>query len=181
MKRFSQVGLSALAAAMLIASGASAATITEVLQQQFDPTVQNYYDSGYGHGAALLSWSSFASPHLFDASGHPTGSYAPPDPSFNPSWLNFQTISGSSGGGGSGSGGGTTSSTPFEHNYTLSNNNHQDWKMDFSTLVFDPTYAGTGMLVELMGTDSGPDTYKSVTLTAAQVKAGRMQIGRAHV
>jgi len=170
------IGLSALVAVILMTSAASAATITEVLSGTgpFDPTQLSFYDYGFGHVSTLLSWDSYGPSYLFNRTGHATGNFTAPDPSLNPSWLNFQVAGGNSSGGGGGGGGSSDPNTLYQHSYTLSNNNLQDWTMDFSVLIFDPEYAGGGMQVELLGSKEGADTYKAKTLTPDEVRGGMM-------
>jgi hypothetical protein len=183
MKRFAWVGLSALLAAALLAPIASAATISDVIKAQFDPTSAYYgnyglgQDNAYGQGACLLSWSSYLGDGRFDPSGHLTGNYAPPSGVSNPAWLNFNAVSNNTtpvgGGGGGGGGGGSSSATQYDHTYSLGSNTGKDWAMVFHVLIYDPTYAGEGMQVSLLGTAEG-STLKAATLTAAEVKSGEL-------
>jgi hypothetical protein len=174
MLRFSLVGMSALVAVVLMGSMASAATISEVLAGtgRFDPTQQYYLNFQIGTEFRSLDWSTIQPNGLFDPTGHRTGTYTT-DPAANPTWLDFR-VGDSSNGGGGGTGGGGTTPTQFQHSFTLARTDHLAATMDFSMLFYDPSFTGTGLLVELTGSEAGPATYKTATLSKEDVNAGMM-------
>ena len=171
MKRFGLGGLCALVLLLVVASAAPAATIYEVLSQPFNPTQQDFFALGYGHAGYLLTWNGQLNGYLFgDGAPGPDPLYGPA--AGNPDWLDFQLQSGGDGGGGGGTGGGGGMPGAIT-NYTLGNNYQGSWTMDFSVLFFDPTFTGTLVTVELLGSAQDSD-YAVKTLTAEEVLAGRM-------
>jgi hypothetical protein len=162
---------------LAMASIASAATIQEVLAAEFNPTIKKFYDpqygyggGGYGNAAYLLTWNQVNGDGTFDPNGHPG---AQPAYASNPDWLNFQTLNNGGGGGGGAGGGAGGGGGPTVTTYSLGVNRIGAWSMDFSILLFDPEFAGTGMKVELLGSASGSD-YLTKDLTPDQVKGGLM-------
>jgi hypothetical protein len=167
MKHFA-VGLCALGVLMLVSSVATAATITEVLVRDFDPTTEDFYAAGYGHTGYALTWNGPLNGNLFGA-GAPSNQFTYAPNGGNPAWLKFEDAG--SGGGGGGGGGGNP--VPGQQTFTLGNNLGGAWKMDFSVLLFDPGFTGESITVELLGSEQGSD-YAVKTLTAAEVVAGKM-------
>ena len=162
------VGVCALVLALAMSSLVQAATIQEVAATDFNPTVQDFYAAGYGHGAYYLTWNGPLNGNLFGAGAPTPGiTYAG---ATNPAWLKFETTgNGGGGGGGGGAGGGV----PMQSTFTLGNNDGGTWSMDFSVLMFDPGFIGDSVTIELIGSDPGSN-YISKDLTAAEVVAGKM-------
>ncbi len=173
MKRCMQVGLCALVAGVFTASGASAATIQQVLAADFDPTQENYVDyfGGAAPSAFMLTWEPDPANQNKAPSGHrPSGppEYGPAGG--NPAWLKFNYLGGGGGGGGGGGAGANTLST-----FTLGNEYGNAWTMDFYVLIFDEGFAGAEINVYLVGQDlANTDNSKMATVDAAEVKTGKM-------
>jgi len=168
MKRCTQVGLCALVAGVLTASGVSAATIQEVLAIPFNPIAEDFYATGYGQSAYLLTWTGSLNGNLFDEAGSPGPNFTYQPPGGNPAWLMFEAQ-----GGGGGAGGGGGPGTAIQSSFTLGNNLGGVWGMDFSVLLFDPDFTGTGITVELLGSAAGTD-YVVREVEAADVVDGMM-------
>ncbi len=164
MKRLCLGGVAGIAVVLVLAAAGPGATIQEVMAQPFNPTSTSFVGL-YGSAGYLLSWSNVAPSGLF-GDGNPTGAYA--GPGSNPSWLDFGTVS--SGGTGSGNG---SSGAGLQNTYSLGTKTSGAWEMDFSVLIFDPDFAGSSVMVELIGTAEGSD-YKAKTLDTADVNGGVM-------
>ncbi len=166
-------GLCAVGLAALMTSMASAATIQQVLADDFDPTQDNYVDyfGGMAPSAYMLTWEPDPANQNKAPSGHRPG--GPPDygpAGGNPDWLKFDYLSNGGGVGGGGGGAGNWLST-----FKLGNEYGNDWTMDFYVLIFDAGFAGEEINVYLIGEDpANPDNYKMATVEAGDVITGKM-------
>ena len=158
-----------LAAVGLLASVTSAATIQEVLAQAFDPATTDFYAAGYGQSAYYLTWNKVDGGNLFDPTGAGGAAFTQTGAA-NPAWLDFK-FAPDGGGGGGGGGGGTA--TSMRTTYTLGNNLGGAWKMDFSILFYDPSFTGTGLTAELLGSAAGSD-FATKDVSLAEINAGMM-------
>ena len=178
MKRACLGTLCAGMGVLLLAAGLHGAVITPVevgnLNPQQDDFEQYFNAKGWALAAHYLTW---------DTSG---GNLAPPGyaPSStyqggaaNPAWLDFTTTGGGGGGVGGGGGGGGAGGNldTFELAINQDPLNPQPWSMDFSVLIFDPTFAGTKINVYLIGEETTEaDNTKSATVEAADVLIGKL-------
>ena len=169
IKRLAIAGCGAMMLVLAAASWSSAANIQEVFATQFDPTIYDFYATGYGHTDYYLTWNNVGSDNLFQ-NGDPALDFAHLPPGGNPAWLDFTVMSN----GGSGGGGGGGGTGPWVSRYSLGVNNEGPWSMDFSILFYDPGFAGTGMTAELLGSVSGANTYKIKALMTDDVTGGTM-------
>lgn len=168
-------GLCAVGLAALMTSMASAATIQEVLAIPFNPTAEDFYATGYGHSAYLLTWDN-SSGNLAPAGHRPGGppEYGPAGG--NPAWLMFNYLGGGGGFDGDWGGGGA----PIEaansiSTFELGNNLGGPWSMDFSVLIYDADFTGDEVNVIVQGEDwSDPFNIRTVSLEMAEVVGGRM-------
>lgn len=161
-----------LAGILLGAPAASAVTISDVLEQDFDPTTTSPLDS-FGSSAFFLTYD--------DTMINPDGTFLPggrPGPGVglagvsNPDELIFNFVEGGGTGGGGGGGGGLPpADEPKASIYTLGNDLSGEWAMEFSMLFFDPLFAGTGVQIEIVGSEGG---IGGADLTQAEVNAGKM-------
>jgi hypothetical protein len=167
MRGFCVRGGLVLAAVCLLASVSSAATIQEVLAQAFDPSTTDFYAAGYGQSAYYLTWNKVDGGNLFDPTGAGGAAFTQTGAT-NPDWLDFKFAPDGGGGGG---GGGTA--TSMRTTYTLGNNLGGAWTMDFSILFYDPSFTGTSLTVELLGSAAGSD-FATKDVSMAEINAGMM-------
>jgi len=155
-----------LVAVGLLASVSFAATIQEVLAQAFDPSTTDFYAAGYGQSAYYLTWNKVDGGNLFDPTGAGGAAFTQTGAT-NPAWLDFKFAPDGGGGGGSGT------ATSMRTTYTLGNNLGGAWAMDFSILFYDPSFMGTGLTVELLGSAAGSD-FATKDVSMAEINAGMM-------
>ena len=155
-----------LVAVGLLASVSFAATIQEVLAQAFDPSTTDFYAAGYGQSAYYLTWNKVDGGNLFDPTGAGGAAFTQTGAT-NPAWLDFKFAPDGGGGGGSGT------ATSMRTTYTLGNNLGGAWTMDFSILFYDPSFMGTGLTVELLGSAAGSD-FATKDVSMAEINAGMM-------
>ncbi len=155
------------AAVLLAASAAPAATINEVLNQDWDPVTNNPLGS-FGSSAYFLTYNNLGAGPSFLGGGRPTPGTGV---NSNPSELSFSFAEGGVTGGGGAGGGGAAPTGPTSSIYTLGNNLGGSWSMIFSVLFFDPDFNGAGLGVEVLGSQGG---IKEATLTPEDVQEGQM-------
>jgi hypothetical protein len=174
MKLFCLAGALALLAVLVGATASPAATIQEIEAVQFDPTNTDFYASGFGQLGYYLTWNNVGANNQF-LTGQPARAFAHTPAAGNPSWLDFQSIS--TGGTGR-TGPADPLTTPTRSIYQLGAVNHQAWSMDFSVLLYDPSFDGTDMSIELQGSVNGSGTsntnFKSIALSKTDVNGGVM-------
>jgi hypothetical protein len=166
-----------LAASVLVvlalASASPAATIQEVLTAQFNPTQYDFYASGYGTSGYYLNWTDVdPGTHQFLTGGVTNG--LTQAASYNPSYLNFSTLSSTNNVGNSSNSKSTATSYINRNIYGLGVNTGQAWSTDFSVLFYNPKFTGTDMTLELAGSVNGADNDMTKELTQAEVVAGTM-------
>jgi len=156
-----------LAAVCLLGSVSSAATIQEVMAQAFNPSTTDFYAAGYGHSAYYLTWNKVDGGNLFDPTGAGGAAFTQTGAT-NPAWLDFKFAADNSGWGG-----GTATATSTRTTYTLGNNLGGAWAMDFSILFYDPSFTGTSLTVELLGSAAGSD-FATKDVSMAEINTGMM-------
>jgi len=176
MKRTCVWGICAGLLVLLAVSTGQAAVIQDATVADFNPQTTDFVAFfGFEPEAYLLTWDNSASnlaPGDFDPTSNPQ--YGPGGG--NPAWLKFDTNGGGGTGGGGTGGGGGGDHTGNIDTFQLGNNLGGDWKMDFSVCIFDPDFAGTSVIVHLLGQDeqNPNNNYKMYELDADAVKSGKM-------
>jgi hypothetical protein len=167
MNRFCLTGVVTMGVVLFAATAGPAATIQEVMATPFNPALYDFR-ADYGHMGYFLTWDNLASNYQFLAGqAHRDFTAIPPA---NPSWLSFTSVA--PGGRPGSSDGSATSITRSV--YMLTDNRGTAWSMDLSILLYDPTFSGTDMAVELEGSVAGKDDYKGRDFLAAEVQGGTM-------
>jgi len=183
MRLWSRTFLLGIAATLMMASGAAAITIHDVVRTDFNPGADDVLLS-YGSGGRYITYDPIEGSGLFNSTtGAPgaTGTWAG-----NPGWLDFLFNSGGAlPGGGTGPLGPGTNQV--SSSYTLSTHPSAPSSFDFSVLFYNPNYDasvvdGTTNVAQVILAGSDGTAFAGTAgtgdnealVTAAELRAGIM-------